>query len=463
MEHIQSKGATAPTNRFYFVAWRWHFYAGLYVIPFLSMLAITGVTMLWISHMSGLSGERGSVLPEGRALSPSALQASVSEAFPGAVLSQYVSPLGADRVAVLKLTAGEQDIAAVMNPYSGAVIDSFAWGGGWYDFLTDIHGSLLIGTTGDRLIEIAASLGMVMVASGIYLHWPRNGTSWAQVLVPRPGARGRSFWKSLHGAVGFWMALVMVVFLVSGLSWSGIWGEKIVQAWSTFPAEKWDAVPLSDATHADMNHGATKEVPWAFEQTPMPESGSGAGAAGVAVPVTLDGVAAFADGLGFQGRYQISLPGDDKGVWTISHDSMSNDGPNPMRDRTIHIDQYSGKVLADVGYADYSAYARMMAVGVAFHEGDLGLWNLVLNTLFCGAIILMSVSGIVMWWLRRPAGAGRLVAPPRQADLGLWKTASLLVVAVGIAFPLAGLTLLAAVLVDALVLRYLPGFRRVLS
>jgi hypothetical protein len=35
-----------------------------------------------------------------------------------------------------------------------------------------------------------------------------------------------------------------------------------VQAWNTFPAEKWDAVPLSDATHAEMNHGAAKEVPW---------------------------------------------------------------------------------------------------------------------------------------------------------------------------------------------------------
>ena len=35
--------AAAPAaNKLYFAAWRWHFYAGLYVIPFLLMLATTG-------------------------------------------------------------------------------------------------------------------------------------------------------------------------------------------------------------------------------------------------------------------------------------------------------------------------------------------------------------------------------------------------------------------------------------
>ena len=32
---------TQIPNRLYFAAWRWHFYAGLYVIPFMLMLAVT--------------------------------------------------------------------------------------------------------------------------------------------------------------------------------------------------------------------------------------------------------------------------------------------------------------------------------------------------------------------------------------------------------------------------------------
>lgn len=39
-------GAPSGVNKLYFAAWRWHFYAGLYVIPFLIMLAVTGALMV---------------------------------------------------------------------------------------------------------------------------------------------------------------------------------------------------------------------------------------------------------------------------------------------------------------------------------------------------------------------------------------------------------------------------------
>lgn len=117
-----------------------------------------------------------------------------------------------------------------LDPYTGAVVETFPWSAGWYDFANTIHGTLMIGNLGDWLIEIATSLGLILVATGIYLHWPRNGAGWGSVLVPRLGAGGRAAWKSLHGTVGFWMSLVMVVFLVSGLSRAGVWGSKIMQA-----------------------------------------------------------------------------------------------------------------------------------------------------------------------------------------------------------------------------------------
>lgn len=75
--------------------------------------------------------------------------------------------------------------------------------------------------------------------------------------------------------------------MISGLSWAGLWGAKSVQAGSTFPAEKWDAVPLSDATHASMNHGAAMEAPWNLEQTSLPESGLLAGVQAITGPVTV--------------------------------------------------------------------------------------------------------------------------------------------------------------------------------
>jgi len=33
--------------RFYRAVWRWHFYAGLFVLPFIAWLALTGATYLY--------------------------------------------------------------------------------------------------------------------------------------------------------------------------------------------------------------------------------------------------------------------------------------------------------------------------------------------------------------------------------------------------------------------------------
>lgn len=381
------------------------------------------------------------------------------------MLKQYLSPRAPDRAALFRVDRGETATMVAVNPYTGAVVEQWPRRAGWYDFATDIHGTLLIGDVGDRLIEIAAGFAIVLIVTGLYLWWPRNGDGFAAVLVPDLGSGGRNLWKSLHRTLGFWISALLLVFLLSGMSWTGIWGDKFVQAWSTFPAEKWDNVPLSDATHASMNHGATKEVPWALEQTPMPASGSEAGSAGIpsGSAVDLDTVAALARTLGLDGRFQIALPTGEAGVWTISQDSMSNDGPDPMSDRTVHLDQYTGRVLADIRFADYSPGGKAMAVGIAFHEGDLGWWNVTLNTVFCLSVIFLAVSGIVMWWKRRPLGAGRLVAPPRPGELPLWKGAVVIGLFLCLAFPLVGIALLAVLALDVLLIQNVPMLRRAFS
>jgi uncharacterized iron-regulated membrane protein len=469
------RGAGGPeAERHYLLIWRWHFYAALYVMPFLLMLALTGLVMLWIAFSTELNGERLQVEPRGAPLAVSALQAAAEAAAGGGSARLYIEPLAADRVAVFKVQTAQGALTVLVDPYTGAVLDRFAWRAGWYDTATAIHASLLIGTPGDRLIEIAASLGIMLVASGLYLHWPRGRGGWRGALLPVPPApvqgggpggraRGRALWRGLHGAVGLWVGALLVLFLLTGLSWTGVWGGRLVQPWASYPAEKWDNLPLSDATHAAMNHGTVKEVPWGLEQTAMPASGSQAGQAAVAAPVTIDGVVAYGRALGFEGRFQVNLPMGETGVWTISHDSMSNDGPDPSADRTLHLDRFSGHVLADVRYADYSAWARAMAWGVAFHEGDLGVWNLALNTLVCLALVALSLSGAVMWWKRRPDRVLRLAAPPRPQGVAPWKGALLVFGGLGLLFPLAGMVILAVAVLDAVVLRHLPGLRRALS
>ncbi|MDF1668542.1 MAG: PepSY domain-containing protein [Roseovarius sp.] len=447
-------------NKLYFAAWRWHFYAGLFVIPFLSILAVTGMAMLWIAWVDGRDGEHTPVIPQDMVMAISAQAEAAVAAIPDGTLKTYVAPRSSDVAALFRVDADGDAIMVAVDPYTAQVIETFPRRSGWYDFFDNIHSDLLLGVTGDRMLETAASLALVLIATGLYMWWPREA-GWRRALVPA-FTRGRSLWKSLHGVVGIWVSLILVFFLISGLAWAGIWGGKMVQAWSQFPAEKWDNVPLSKDTHASLNHDR-KEVPWALEQTPLPLSGSEAGTEGTSTTPAIDQLDALARQIGFAGRYQLAVPTSDTAVWTINRDSMNTDSTDPMSDRTVHVDQYTGKILADVRYADYSWFGKAMAVGIALHMGTLGLWSVLANTLVCLSVLFLCISSLVLWWKRRPAGSSRLAAPPFPKELPLWQGAALVGLGISMAFPLAGLALLSVLAIDTLILSRLPALRRVLT
>ncbi len=437
-------------NRLYRAVWRWHFYAGLVVVPFLLMLAATGLIMVYGNSIETFLGKKHFVSAEGTRASLVEQAEVAQNAIPGGALKLLVSPLSPERASVFVVNANDQDHVVSVDPHGPTVVEVINKDQTWFNWASKIHGTLLLGDLGDRLIEIAAGLGILLVLTGLYLWWPRNARSLTRALVPNLTGSGRTLWKELHVTAGFYMSVVLLFFLISGLAWTGIWGGKMVQAWSTFPAEKWDNVPLSDKTHASMNHGDLKEVPWALEQTPLPASGSTAGFRGLpdGTPVNLDTVASFARSIGFDEQFRINVPSGEDGVYTISADSMDGDTSNPMGDRTVHLDQYTGKVLAVINFADYSLAGKSMAVGIALHQGNLGLWNTLLNTLFCLAVIFMSASGIVMWWKRRPSG--QLGAPLYPRDYRVPVAIMVIALLVSAAFPLTGIAIIAFAIIDFL-------------
>ena len=138
--------------------------------------------MLWISRLTGIGRRDVTITPGDHAACPSAsLQAAAEAAVPGSTATQYIAPLAPDRVAAFAVAAGEEHHRRhPRTPIPARSSNTFPWRAGWYDFATDIHGTLLIGDTGDWLIEAAASLGLLLTVTGIYLHWPRNGAGWAR-------------------------------------------------------------------------------------------------------------------------------------------------------------------------------------------------------------------------------------------------------------------------------------------
>lgn len=445
---------------FYNLAWRWHFYAGLFVAPFMILLAVTGIIYLFKPQLDNLMYRDLLHVEAGHHRhGADMLQQHVLQAWPQATVSKYFPPVDAEGSAQFVIRDQGRELNVFIDPYSGTLLGSQDAQNNLQAIARALHGELMIGTVGDRLIELAAGWGIMLVISGLYLWWPRgsqNQKAAAGVLWPRLSRRGRALWRDLHAVTGFWGSLLLLFMLLSGMTWTGFWGKQYADLWNTFPAAMWNDVPRSTQLAGTLNTASAQTVPWALENTPLPQSSGehaehmhqhGPSSGPAAPTVTLQQVVDIATRHGVEPGYSITAPKTAEGVFTVS--VFADD---PRNDATLHIDQYSGKVLADVGWEHYSLVSKATEASVMLHEGKFFGWlNQLLMLLVCLMILLGSVSGLVIWWKRRPEGG--LGVPPLRHDLPRWKTATGVMLVLGAVFPLVGVSMLVMWGVDSLIFR----------
>jgi uncharacterized iron-regulated membrane protein len=469
--HAETVLLESPSNRFYRSIWRWHFYAGLFVIPFMVILAISGSIYLFKPQLDLLMYRNLiTVQPAGAIVSYTQQLQAAEVAYPNASVTKFTPNTAIDRSSEVDLTTADQrNLQVFVNPYTGKVLGNLNADSNFQAIVRKIHAELMLGTIGDYLVELAACWGLVLLLTGIYLWLPRYGFSVWGTLLPRLGSKNkRIFWRDLHAVPGFYAVLLVCFLILTGLPWSGFWGDTFAKVWGRFPAQMWDDIPKSTVLTGSLNQHGAQVVPWAVEQLPMPQSMPQSGAhaqhqmqgamqATSASPVTLDSVVALAQASGVPAGFTVSFPKDETGVYTVS--AFPDD---PAHETTLHIDRYSGKVLADVRWQDYGLVPRAVEMGVAIHMGRyFGLANQLLMLLACLTIVLLSISGIVLWWQRRPEG--QIGAPPLPSYAQSWKMPVAIVALLGVAFPLVGISLIAVLLLDYLVISRIPMLRRILN
>lgn len=123
----------------------------------------------------------------------------------------------------------------------------------------------------------------------------------------------------------------------------------------------------------------------------------------------------------------------------------------PWAQQTLHIDQYSGKVLADLGWKDYGSLGKLISLGIAFHQGEFGLISQLFILALVIGIVMIAVSGFVMWWKRRPKG--KLGAPSLPENFKMLKVVAIIILVFSIFFPLVGLSLIMVWILDWLVIK----------
>lgn len=185
----------------------------------------------------------------------------------------------------------------------------------------------------------------------------------------------------------------MFFLIMTGLPWSGFWGSNFqslaTNSGAGYPPSIWSgSAPTSTIKTKDI-----ADVPWAAENLDVPKSEIQG-----FIPLSIDDVVAIANREGIHPSYTVNIPNEKEGVYTLSAFP-----PKAQDEATIHIDQYSGAVLADYRYDNYGLIGKTVAWGITLHKGtQFGLVNQFISLLICLGIIFVAVSGFYLWLKRKP-------------------------------------------------------------
>lgn len=426
--------SVAPSQgRLYQRCWRWHFWAAFLVIPFVLLQSTTGTLYLWHEEWADWAH------PEQRFVEPGAERASLDAQVAAAIASQPQARPTTLRVsddprrATQVIFGGHHEqgdalpFPVFVDPYRAQVLGSlpaWQWMPGWS---RKIHGGWPLGDAGSWLLELGACWAVVMILTGLYLWWPRDGRGVLGSLWPRTGLGRRVFVRDLHASVAVPFSIVILVFLVTALPWTKFWGERVLKPVQTAFGQ---ASPFALAARA--------------RSTPLPR----------VAPAGLSETVALARAQGVTGELEIRLDPPDK---VDAATSIRNLAPRASQETALAIDRYSRQTVVRTNWDDYPPIPRALATGVDLHEGTFfGRGNQWLNTAVAAALAWLSITGFLSWWWRRPRG-GRagIAAPPRlQGTLPRWVLAT----GAGLCalLPLLGLSVLALWLLDTAWLRLRP-------
>lgn len=450
---------------FYRAVWRWHFYAGLLVLPFIAWLALTGAVYVyqkpidrWVHH--GLKV----VTPSAAGAVPVSTQLAAVRTLTGGSVFRYTLPDRDDASAEIGVL--EQDgrrTSYYIDPGSGRVLGHLPEKGTFSGVVRRLHSLDVLGDYARALIEIAAGWAILLVLTGLYLWWPRGRKGGVCSVRGRPAQR--VFWRDLHAVTGAWAGGVLLFLALTGMPWSVFWGGQVNRLANGhdygYPAGVRVDVPMSTQRLAD-----TSTPSWSLEQAQVPAStpppashahpvaaadptlhaGHGGGGLGDLSPqpgaIGIDAAVARFNALGLAPGYSVALPRGSGGVYTGSV------YPEQLAlQRVVHLDQYSGRPLLDMRHADYGPLGRGLEWGINVHLGQqYGTVNRVLLIAACLLVLVLCASGAVMWWKRRPAGGlGVPPLPPRRREVAI--VFAMLCIG-GMIFPLVGASLLLVGLFD---------------
>jgi uncharacterized iron-regulated membrane protein len=262
-------------------------------------------------------------------------------------------------------------IQVLVDPVSLAIVESSNAATGFLRIMHDLHGNLMIGGRDGRVV--VGWLGVVMLVmsvSGLVLWWPRG--RWAGAFTVRRGARGLRLHRELHGAIGIWSLVVLVVVSFSGayLAFPQTMGAMVT---GIFPGR--DLRAAAGAVRVQPIRGAT--------------------------PIDLEAAVALArEASGGAALRTAFLPmrSDQPIRLILARDGHSEGAPMI----TVFVDPWAGRVVEILDPRAFTAGETILAWQRAIHEGS-GLGPVYKALVFLSGVTIpvFAVTGVMMWLIKR--------------------------------------------------------------
>ena len=416
----------------YRTIWRWHFYAGLLCIPLIITLSVSGGIYLFKPQIDAWvdAPYHNLTVTNKRSTAKQQIQAALI-ALPGAKFSSYQLTENEHQAVIIHLLNDGKRTLAYVNPYSLEVMKIVAYNDQFIRMVRTFHGELLAGNVGSVIVELAACWAIVLIITGLYLWWPRSNRGLAGLFYLRLRQGRRLFWRDLHAVIGVWISTMVLFLLITGLPWALVWGSAFKEL------RQWNAEPMKQDWSLSRSEEKKNAAKITGRQTYVNEKLlSQSIALNLAPPVLL------------------SVSRNDPNVWQLK----SRHQNRPLRSNAW-LNGETGELISIKSFQERPVIDRAIGIGVAVHEGQLfGWFNQLLGVVTAVGLVVMSISGLVLWRRRNPVGV--LGAPPLLPDVRVGKTVVMITVLLAAVLPLLAISILIIFLVEWLVLRRFERSRK---
>lgn len=368
---------TGMGDRLYRVVWRWHFYAGMMIGPVLIVLAATGALYIFKDELEGF------IYPGVSYVEPAAVRtsyeqqmAAVRAAEPAAQRTVLLQVFTNPRRATSMVFVGKAQYLYA-DPYRGHYLGAIEQDG-FFNGVLKLHRTLFLGTTGRIIVELATCWSIVLAVTGIYLWWPRKANQLWGVWLPRLRHKPYVVLRDLHSVCGNYVAIIAIVISLTGLIYTFVWGSGFQYAGQATQAYDMFTKSMECKSPPDAKELSIDRI-IEISQQRMPDN-----------------------------NLTVWFPRIPNGVYLVS----ANNDRGPQVNEMLFIDRATGEILEDRSISQTKLIYQLGSWNYSLHVGTIwGMPTKYLWLVTCLILMTLPVTGLWMWWQRRPPS--RLGLPRR--------------------------------------------------